>query len=386
MIIDVRSESEFLDDHIPGAVSMPVLNDRERAEIGTIYKQIGAFEAKRRGATLVARNIAAHIESQLLDVPKDFSPLVYCWRGGQRSGAMARILSEIGWKVTHLSTAVTRPTARLFSTALTRCRPASVRCSSRPHRHGERRAYFARRWTLVRRSLDLEGLANHRGSLLGPEPGISQPSQRQFESRLFAVLGSLDPERPVFIEAESNKIGDIHIPPVLWKCMREAPAVQVVVPLEARVKFLMSDYAHIVAEPELLKPLMSWVVTRIGHERVDEWRGCVESGDWTGFVSRVLEDHYDPAYDRSAASRGHDDLGNLRQTISTTLQSPRWQAGLPLGNDAEKPCCIAEFVMYNPRRLFPGSSAVEQATVDNLAGGSDPSGEQACSKGQAVHA
>ncbi|MEC8807030.1 MAG: tRNA 2-selenouridine(34) synthase MnmH [Pseudomonadota bacterium] len=310
MIIDVRSESEFLDDHIPGAVSMPVLNDRERAEIGTIYKQIGAFEAKRRGAALVARNIAAHIESKLLDVPKDFSPLVYCWRGGQRSGAMGRILSEIGWKVTLVDggyKTYRKAVLNGLDEVPPRLRPIILR-----GRTGTAKTRILRAaMDAGAQVIDLEGLANHRGSLLGPEPGVAQPSQRQFESRLFAVLGSLDPERPVFIEAESNKIGDIHIPPVLWKCMRGAPALQVVVPLEARVKFLMSDYAHIVAEPALLKPLMSWVVTRIGHERVDEWRSCIESGDWTGFVSRVLEDHYDPAYDRSGATRGHDDLGEL---------------------------------------------------------------------------
>ena len=310
MIIDVRSESEFLDDHIPGAVSMPVLSDRERAEIGALYKQIGAFEAKRRGATLAARNIAAHIESGLSDAPKDFSPLVYCWRGGQRSGAMARILSEIGWKV-----ALVDGGYKTYRKAVLdglddvppRLRPIILRGRTGTAKTRILRAAMAAGAQVI----DLEGLANHRGSLLGPEPRGAQPSQRQFESRLYAILRSLDPERPVFIEAESNKIGDIHIPPVLWKYMRGAPALQVMAPLEARVKFLISDYAHIVAEPERLKPLMSWVVTRIGHARVDEWRDRIETGDWTGFVSRVLEDHYDPAYDRSASTRGHDDLGEL---------------------------------------------------------------------------
>ncbi|MEC7050012.1 MAG: tRNA 2-selenouridine(34) synthase MnmH [Pseudomonadota bacterium] len=216
MIIDVRSESEFLDDHIPGAVSMPVLNDRERAEIGTIYKQIGAFEAKRRGAALVARNIAAHIESKLLDVPKDFSPLVYCWRGGQRSGAMGRILSEIGWKVTLVDggyKTYRKAVLNGLDEVPPRLRPIILR-----GRTGTAKTRILRAaMDAGAQVIDLEGLANHRGSLLGPEPGGAQPSQRQFESRLFAVLGSLDPERPVFIEAESNKIGDIHIPPDLWK-------------------------------------------------------------------------------------------------------------------------------------------------------------------------
>ena len=310
MIIDVRSESEFLDDHIPGAISMPVLNDRERAEIGTMYKQIGAFEAKRRGATLVARNIAANIETYLSEAPKEFSPLVYCWRGGQRSGAMARILSEIGWKVALVDggyKSYRKAVLDGLDDVPPKLRPIIVRGRTGTAKTRILRAAMEAGAQVI----DLEGLANHRGSLLGPEPGNAQPSQRHFESRLFAVLASLDPRRLVFIEAESNKIGDIHIPPVLWKCMRDAPALQVTAPREARVKFLLADYAHIVAEPERLKPLLSWVVTRIGHERVDEWRDCIEAGDWAGFVTRVLEDHYDPAYDRSAASRGHEDLGKL---------------------------------------------------------------------------
>lgn len=310
MIIDVRSESEFLDDHIPGAVSMPVLNDLQRAEIGTMYKQVGAFEAKRRGATLVARNIAEHIDTRLSDAPKEFAPLVYCWRGGQRSGAMARILSEIGWKVTLIEGGYkTYRKAVLdgLDEVPPQLRPIIVRGRTGTAKTRILRAAGAAGAQVI----DLEGLADHRGSLLGPEPGVAQPSQRQFESRLYATLRTLTPEKPVFIEAESNKIGEIHIPPALWKCMRGAPALQVTAPLETRVAFLISDYAHIVAEPERLKPLLSWVVTRIGHDRVDDWRGCIEAGDWSGFVSRVLEDHYDPAYDRSAATRGHDDLGEL---------------------------------------------------------------------------
>ena len=101
-IIDVRSPSEYANDHVPGAINMPVLNDIERAEVGTIYKQVGGFEAKRRGAALISRNISHILETKLVNAPRNFSPLIYCWRGGQRSGAMARILSEIGWKVTLL--------------------------------------------------------------------------------------------------------------------------------------------------------------------------------------------------------------------------------------------------------------------------------------------
>ena len=310
MIIDVRSEGEFAEDHIPGAVNMPVLNNRERDEIGTIYKQVGAFEAKRRGAALVARNIAAHIETHLGEAPRDFSPLVYCWRGGQRSGAMARILSEIGWKVTLIDGGYKTYRKAVLDGLDTI--PPTLRAIMLRGRTGTAKTRILRAAAEAgAQVIDLEGLASHRGSLLGPEPGHPQPSQRQFESRLFVAMQPLDPARPVFIEAESNKIGELHIPRALWHGMRAAPALQVMAPLAARVKFLLADYEHIVVEPERLKPLLSWVVTRIGHDRVEGWRTCIDAGDWTGFVTRVLADHYDPAYDRSAAARQHVDLGEL---------------------------------------------------------------------------
>ncbi len=310
MIIDVRSEGEFAEDHIPGARSMPVLNDRQRAEIGTIYKQVGAFEAKRRGAALVARNIAAHIETHLADTSRDFSPLLYCWRGGQRSGAMARILSEIGWQVTLIDGGYKTYRKAVLDGLDTL--PPQLRVIMLRGRTGTAKTRILRAAAeFGAQVIDLEGLASHRGSLLGPEPGNPQPTQRQFESRLFAAMRKLDAARPVFIEAESNKIGDLHIPRALWHRMRDAPALQVVAPLAARVGFLIADYDHIVAEPERLKPLLSWVVTRIGHERVESWQSCIDAGDWAGFVTHVLEDHYDPAYDRSAAARQHVDLGDL---------------------------------------------------------------------------
>ena len=310
MIIDVRSDSEFSDDHIPGAVSMPVLDDTERAEIGTMYKQVGAFEAKRRGAALVARNISRHLETKLADAPKDFAPLVYCWRGGQRSGAMARILSEIGWKVTLVEGGYKTYRKQVLDgldEIPSRLRPIILR-----GRTGTAKTRILRTAaTLGAQVIDLEGLASHRGSLLGPEPGLDQPSQRLFESKLHDVIRQLDPARPVFIEAESNKVGACHVPPALWRSMRGAPSLQVTAPREARVAFLLDDYQHVVAEPARLDPLLEWVVERIGHEAVGQWRDAVAAGDWAGFVSRVLEDHYDPAYDRSAAKRDHQDLDVL---------------------------------------------------------------------------
>ena len=310
MIIDVRSESEFADDHLPGAVSMPVLSDAERAEIGTLYKQVSPFEAKRRGAAIVARNIANHIDSKLADAPKEFAPLVYCWRGGQRSGAMARILSEIGWKVTLVEGGYKTYRKQVLD-GLDEV-PPTLRLIVLRGRTGTAKTRILRAADrLGAQIIDLEGLAAHRGSLLGPEPGLAQPAQRQFESRLFDVMRRFDPARPVFIEAESNKVGERHIPPTLWQHMRGAQSLQVTAPIEARVAFLVEDYRHVIAEPSRLDPLLGWVTSRIGHDAVATWRDHMERGDWDGFVTCVLQDHYDAAYDRSAAQRGHEDIETL---------------------------------------------------------------------------
>jgi tRNA 2-selenouridine synthase len=324
-VIDVRSESEYADDHIPGAVSMPVLNDIERAEIGTMYKQVGAFEAKRRGAVLVSRNISRHLETKLANAPKSFAPLIYCWRGGQRSGSMARILSEIGWKVTLLEGGY-KAYRKQVLTDLDRI-PATLRPIILRGRTGLAKTRILRAAAkLGAQVIDLEGLAAHRGSLLGSEPGLDQPSQRQFESRIIDAIRRVDPARFVFIEAESNKVGACHVPAELWRSMRKAQSLQITAPLAARVEFLLDDYPHLVAEPERLNPLLNWAGARVGNETVSHWREAIDDGDWTRFVTRVLMDHYDPAYDRSAAKHEHKDIC-LLNTVSLDKEAVEHLAG-----------------------------------------------------------
>lgn len=310
MIIDVRSPAEFADDHIPGAINLPVLDDSQRAEVGTMYKQVGSFEAKRRGAALVATNIADHLKTVLADAPRDFTPLIYCWRGGQRSGAMARIFSEIGWKVSVIEGGYKTYRKKVLDGLDDM--PPQLRLMILRGRTGTAKTQILRRAaSLGTQIVDLEGLAAHRGSLLGPEPGQSQPSQRYFESQLFAVMATLDTGRPVFVEAESNKIGAIHIPPAFWRQMRGAPSVELSVPVAARVQFLIEDYAHIIRQPERLDPLLGWVASRVGHAAVATWRERILAGDWPGFVTSVLNDHYDPAYDRSSEARGYEHNGMI---------------------------------------------------------------------------
>jgi len=310
-IIDVRSPSEYAEDHIPGSINMPVLSDTERAEVGTMYKQVGSFEAKRHGAALVSRNIAHLLETKLIKAPRNYSPLIYCWRGGQRSGAMARILSEIGWRVTLLGGGYKTYRKQVLD-GLDRI-PPTLRTIILRGRTGLAKTRILRAAAkLGIQVIDLEGLAAHRGSLLGSEPGHNQPSQRKFESRIFDVMRNLDPTRRVVIEAESNNVGACHVPTELWRTMVRSQSIQITAPLSARVEFLLSDYKHLMAEPERLNPLLDWVAARVGKDAVLRWRKAIADGDWTGFVASVLKDHYDPAYDRSAAKHGHRDLCLLK--------------------------------------------------------------------------
>lgn len=310
MIIDVRSPAEFADDHLPGAVNLPVLDNDQRAEIGTMYKQISPFAAKRAGAALVAGNIARHIGSALKDTDRNFRPLVYCWRGGQRSGAMAQIFSEIGWQTDLVDGGYKRYRKQVLDGLDSL--PQSLNLIVLRGRTGLAKTHILQA-ALARGAqvIDLEALANHRGSLLGPEPDGEQPPQRLFESHLYAVLCGFDPARPVFIEAESNKVGQIHVPAALWAAMRGAVSVVADTKIEYRVAFLCRDYAHIIAEPARLDPLLDWVVTRLGHDIVDGWRRLIAAGDWPGFVRAVLDDHYDPAYEKSAAQRNHEIIATL---------------------------------------------------------------------------
>ena len=309
-IIDVRSPSEFQDDHMPGAINLPVLDDAQRAKIGTIYKQTNPFEAKRSGAALVAQNLAGHLQTDLAKKDRDWRPLIYCWRGGQRSGAMAKIFSDIGWH-----SAVIEGGYKSYRKAVLGdldYLPAKFRLIVLSGPTGTAKTHILR---LAAESglqvLDLESLANHRGSLLGTEPGSLQPAQRLFESRLCATLQNFSPDRPIFIEAESNKIGQIHVPSALWASMRQANRVNLTAPIDARITFLQRDYRHIMEQPDHLIGLLAGLRHRYSTATFDLWVSAIKAGDWYNFVHNLLETHYDPSYARSSASRPLTDILTL---------------------------------------------------------------------------
>ena len=297
-VIDARSESEFAEDRLPGAVNWPSLNDAERAEIGTEYKQASQFEARKRGAALVARNIAGHVERHVMDKPREWTPLVYCWRGGKRSGALATVLDQIGFRV-HVLEGGYREFRRAVVAALDEL-PARFdwRVVCGPTGSGKSRllATLAAQGAQV---LDLETLANHRGSVLGLVPGTAQPSQKAFDSQVWSALRRLDSARPVFVESESQKVGDVRVPKALVNAMRAAPCLWLELALERRVALLLEDYAFFVADTTAFCARLDALRVLRGNDVVNGWQDAARAGRNSDVVRELLATHYDPNYMQS---------------------------------------------------------------------------------------
>jgi tRNA 2-selenouridine synthase len=297
-VIDVRSPAEYAEDHVAGALSCPVLEDAERAEIGTLYKQVSPFDAKRRGAALVARNIARHLETAFAARDRQWRPLVYCWRGGKRSGAMTHVLREVGWQAAQLEGGY-KAYRRAVVTALETV-PRGFRyivlCGETGSAKSRVLEALAARGAQV---LDLERLARHRGSVLGNLPDTPQPAQKMFETLLWDALRRLDPAAPVFVEAESKKIGQLQVPDALLETMRAAECARIEAPVETRVAFLIEEYRHFLTDPAALKAQLDCLIGLYGKEIIAGWRERADRRDWDGLVAALLTAHYDPAYRRS---------------------------------------------------------------------------------------
>ena len=300
-IIDVRSENEFAEDCIPGAINLPVLDNGERAKVGTTYKQVSAFEARKIGAALVAKNISFHLIRHFADKDKNYSPLIYCWRGGQRSNSLAIVLTQIGWKVTLLEGGY--KTYRAYVREQLNVLPLQFKYKILCGLTGTGKTHILHQLAQQgEQVLDLEKLANHRGSLLGQEwheDLMEQPSQKKFESLLLKNLQQLDCNKIVWIESESNKIGKIYLPPILWKKMEQSSCIEIKVPLETRIEWLLKEYAHLVDNLELLKQKILKLIYRYGREKVEQWHDLIDKKKLRILIKDLLETHYDPAYQRS---------------------------------------------------------------------------------------
>jgi len=296
--IDVRSPAEFVEDHVPGAVSHPVLDDSERARIGTMHANESAFAAKRSGAAIVARNIASMLETSFAHKPREWAPLVYCWRGGQRSRSLVHVLNEIGWRAAQLDGGYRAYRRRIILrlTELPGRYRYQVICGLTGSGKSRLIAALAAEGA---QALDLEGMARHRGSLLGDLPDRRQPSQKSFDSQLIEALERFDPSRPVYVESESRKIGTVQLPDALLDAMRAAACIRLVLPRPLRVELLKDEYAHFFDDREALSSRLERLVPIHGKQAIARWTDAARAGHWDTLVSELLEAHYDPMYRRS---------------------------------------------------------------------------------------
>lgn len=300
-VIDVRSEAEFAEDHVPGAINCPVLDNAERARVGTIYKQRSPFEARKIGAALAGANIARHMESRFLERPREWRPLVYCWRGGERSGAFAHVLSRVGWEVGRLEGGYRnyRRAVIVDLERLPRLLELRVICGLT----GTGKSRLLRSLSGAgAQVLDLEALAAHRGSVLGNLPDEPQPSQKMFESRIWKALTTFEPARPVYVEAESKRIGTLGLPAALTERMWASECVVLESAVATRVDLLKAEYAHFFAHVDDLNAKLECLAPMHGHAVIDRWKSLALNAGWDELIAELLARHYDPAYTRAIVS------------------------------------------------------------------------------------
>ena len=328
-IIDVRSPAEYAEDHIPGAINLPVLDNDERARVGTLYAA-SPFEARRLGAALVSRNAARHLEGPLADRGPRWRALVYCWRGGQRSGSFATILRAVGWRVEVVEGGWRSWRQQVVATLEAPFVPPVVVLDGDTgtaktellHRVAARGAQV----------LDLEGLAHHRGSVFGARAG-GQPAQKGFETALAVAMARLDPTRPVLVEAESARIGRLRLPAPLWAAMRTAPRVAVAAPRAARAAYLTQAYGDIIAAPGLVAAAIEGLSALHPRSVIEGWQAQDGRGEHRALAEDLMARHYDPAYRRarlrqqagperlrlSSQGLGEGDLDRLADRIAAAL-------------------------------------------------------------------
>lgn len=301
-LIDVRSPAEYAEDHLPGALNWPVLDDEQRRIVGTLYKQASPLQARKVGAAMVARNIAGHIDLWLADKPREWLPLVYCWRGGQRSGSLGWFLGQIGFRTAQLQGGYKAFRAAVRTDLLTL--PQRFRYQVLCGRTGSGKTRLLHALAAQgAQTLDLEGLAGHRGSVLGAVPGCPQPSQKGFDSLVWQALKGFDPARPVFVEGESRKIGTLRVPEALIEQLREhGHCLHVELDKAARLRLLLQEYGHFAADTEGFCKLLDGLVVLRGRETVKTWQELARSGRWAEVFAALMASHYDPLYERSFRS------------------------------------------------------------------------------------
>ena len=296
-IIDVRSPSEYAEDHIPGAVNLPVLSDDQRHEVGTIYCQESRHEARRIGATYVTANISNFLRQHFAEKSAQYQPLIYCWRGGMRSQSMATILNSVGW----YTKVIDGGYRRWRQDVVTSLREADLDHALiliDGQTGTNKTKILTKLEKLGHQTLDLEGLAKHRGSVFGGFTDAKQPSQKYFESLIHDRLGCFDRHKPVFVEAESPKIGRRALPTTLVNKMRRSPRIEIRANADIRALNLVECYSDLIKNPDKIHEALGYLRPYHASKLIQRWQEFVDRQNFDRLAFELIESHYDPRYER----------------------------------------------------------------------------------------
>ncbi len=324
-IIDVRSESEFAEATIPGAVNLPLLNDSQRAEVGKLYKEKGAGEARELGLRLVSPRLSEMVR-QFSELSREGPLVVFCWRGGMRSKSVCSLLESMDLPVYRLVGGY-KAYRRYVNEYL-----------ARPLRHkvvvihgltgvGKTEVLHE----LRRRSLpavDLEGLANNRGSVFGQIGMHPQPSQKMFDGLLVKELAYWEAAGFIIVECESRRIGRIILPETLTESMKNGIKILAYCPLNVRMERIKRIYSSknefgLVDNKEELKNAIKALERRIGKQRTAEFCRMVDMGKLNEVVEHLLVNYYDPLYRYPSQPSAEYDLSVDTGDISTAAEKIR---------------------------------------------------------------
>ncbi|MES2830514.1 MAG: tRNA 2-selenouridine(34) synthase MnmH [Pseudomonadota bacterium] len=307
LIIDARCPREFAEDHIPGAVNLPVVNDEEYAEVGTLHRT-DAMGAYQIGVQYSLRNIARHLSESVAGLNRKSRILVYCFRGGKRSRLWFDALDVIGYRVDKLKGGWKG--YRRWVNEQLKVVPGKFQYNvlNGPTGCGKTRLLTALRQAGAQ-VLDLEELAAHRGSVIGALPGRPQPPQKYFDSLLLDNFSSYSPDRPIWVEAESKKIGNVQLPESLLVAMRASNVFSVKTAMAQRVRMWREDYAHFEDDPAALVTKLQFLGPLVGNAELKEWENLAERKAIPELFERLMTTHYDVAYKRSSL-RNYPQLSN----------------------------------------------------------------------------
>jgi tRNA 2-selenouridine synthase len=297
LVIDARSPREYAEDHLPHAVNLPVVNDDEYAEVGTKHRD-NTHEAYLIGVEYSLHNIARQIKPLIAKYGKNDRMLVYCFRGGKRSKLWADNLRTIGFEVDVLPGGWKNYRRWVRESLETLPRHLQLRVLTGATGCGKTRLLHALA-SAGQQVLDLEAIACHRGSLIGALPDQRQPTQKLFDSMLLDALRKFDPARPVWLEAESKKIGNLQLPDALHEAMHRTTPLHISAPMPERVRLWREDYAHFVEDPVGMVEKLAPLKPLIGGEELATWRSLAAAGQVNELFERVMRNHYDPCYERS---------------------------------------------------------------------------------------